>query len=150
MFLSSSLWDNLRHPPQLFLFRFLLPPKPFLSRTQGLSFSQDTNFFCIFPSLLEKKNLSNKSFSLTLRDHILFVLNWNIVDLKCYVSFWHRAKWFSHIYIYTCTYMYIQCMYVHTYVCIYFFLYHFHYGLLEDIEWRFLCSTVGLFKFCIQ
>ena len=49
-----------------------------------------------------------------------------VVEFQCCVSFRCTAKWFSY-----------------TYICIYI-LFHilFHYSLLQDIEYSFLCYTV--------
>ena len=54
---------------------------------------------------------------------------WSIVDLQCHVSFRCTAKWFIYIYVY---------------IYIYFFQILFHYRLLQDIEYSFLCYTVDL------
>ena len=51
--------------------------------------------------------------------------NWSVVDLQCFVSFRCTAKWFSYVYVY-----------VHFHVL-------FHGGLLQDIEYSSLGSTVG-------
>ena len=49
----------------------------------------------------------------------------NIVYLQCCFNFCWIAKWFIYAYIYT--------------------LFHilFHYGILQDIEYRSLCYTIG-------
>ena len=51
---------------------------------------------------------------------------WNLVDLRCCVTFRCTVKWFSYIY-----------------VCIFFFYILFHYRLLQDTGYNSLCYTVG-------
>ena len=50
------------------------------------------------------------------------LLYWNIADLQCCVNYCYTSKWFSYTYIYIL----------------------FHYGLSQDIEYSFLCCTIGL------
>ena len=54
-----------------------------------------------------------------------FCFYWSIGDLQCYVNFCFRAKWFSYTYIYI------------------LFNILFHYTLSQDIEYSFLCYSVG-------
>ena len=61
--------------------------------------------------------------------HSLF--NWTRVDLKCCVGFRYTEKWFNYKYI---------CIFIHIYIWIFII---FHYRLLRDIEYSFLCYTVG-------
>ena len=61
--------------------------------------------------------------------HALFCLkNWNIVDSECCVNFYCSAKWFH----YTNIYIYI------------YILFHilFYYGLLQNIEYSYLCYII--------
>ena len=51
---------------------------------------------------------------------ISFLVNCSIVDLQCYVSFRCTRKWFTHIYIYICLYVYIS--YAHMYIFRFFSL----------------------------
>ena len=53
--------------------------------------------------------------------------NWNIVDLKCCVTFRFIAQWVSYTYVYMSTLFQIL----------------FHYGLLQNVEYDFPCSIVG-------
>ena len=64
-----------------------------------------------------------------------FFFYWSIVDLQ---SFRCIAKWFIHINMCLCMYIYI-----HMYICIPFQIL-FHCRLLQDIDYRSLCYTVGL------
>ena len=57
----------------------------------------------------------------------LFIYYLFIIDLQCYVSFRHTAKWFS----YTYTYIWV------------FFQIIFPYRLLENIQYSSLCYTPG-------
>ena len=52
------------------------------------------------------------------------IFYWSIVELQCCVNYSCTAKWFSYTFIYI------------------LFHFLFHYGLSQDIEYRFLCSTV--------
>ena len=62
----------------------------------------------------------------------LFIVNWSIVDLQCFLSFMCTAKWFSYTHTHTHT---------HTRTHM-FFSDSFPYRLLQDIEYSFMCSTV--------
>ena len=62
-----------------------------------------------------------------LKELVLYINNsvfyWSIVNLQCCISFKCIAKWFS------CTYILFQIL--------------FHYRLLQDIEYSYLCCTVS-------
>ena len=60
---------------------------------------------------------------------LIFILYWNIADIHCCASFSSTAKWLSYAY----TYVYISIL----------FQILFPYSWLHNIEWSFLCHTVG-------
>ena len=67
----------------------------------------------------------------------LFIFNWSIVDLQCYVTFRCTAQWFSFTYIYIYIYkIYIYIIYIYIQIL-------FPYKLLQNIEHSSLCYTVG-------
>ena len=69
-----------------------------------------------------------------LRNSLIYIL-WNVVYSQCHVIFWCTAKWFSYTNTHT---------HIHTYIYILFYIL-FHYGLLQDIEYSYLCYTVRLY-----
>ena len=64
---------------------------------------------------------------------LFFFFFWSVVDLQCCVYFCCTAKWFSNTYAYTYILFHIFC-----------------YGLSQDVEYSFLCSTVELWFTCFE
>ena len=64
----------------------------------------------------------------------IFLKKWSIVDFWYYVNFKYTAKWFQHIFV---------CIYI------LFLKILFHYSLLQDVKYSFLCYTVILVVYFI-
>ena len=95
------------------------------------------SLLCTFASVINGKFLSGTTtaFFLHFIRFLFLFFYWNIVDLQCCVGFRYTAKWFSFIYIY----IYI---YIFRYIYILFQIL-FPYRLLQNIEYSYLCYTVG-------
>ena len=87
---------------------------------------------CDLKSIRKMKGAKENGFPVTeeqeeQEDDLYFLFYWNIVDLQCCVTFSYTAKWLSYIYI---------CILLHIL---------FHYSLLQDIEYTFLCYIRMIF-----
>ena len=91
-------------------------------------------------TLLDERRSKNRN---NQRQHIIWdlfkhFLNWCILDLQHHVSSRCTEKWFRYIYIYT---LIIYFSYLHFINILFHIL--FHYRLLQDTEYSFLCYIVG-------
>ena len=64
-----------------------------------------------------------------LKNLLIYLFSWSIVDLQRCVSFRCTAQWFSFIYIYVYIYILFQILFL--------------YRLLQNIVYSFWCCTVG-------